>query len=1151
MPSPSRPRGLVLLALFLSGLAGLMHEVVWAKLLANLTGSTAKSHAVVLSVFMGGLAIGAVLFGRRSDKRERPLLVYVWLELAIAAYCLVLPLLAKGAGVIYEGLAAATFEQANLKLALRLVLALSVVLLPAVMMGGTLPVLARYLIDEVAQTRKAVASLYALNNIGAVIGSGAAGFFLLPELGIWSALAVASTMNVVAAGLVWAADRRAKYTPKIVSDPTPMLGGDTYTPSQFRATLWALALSGFAAMGYEVVFLRVIALGFGSSNNSFTVMLMCFITGIGIGSWIVSLINVKRPLWWLAASQAAVIISLVAITPMIERLPFYISSMRTQFLEWPKEPIAFAAALLPSGEKGDGYEHFLLFQAGYCFLMLLLPTVCIGFGFPLVSQIQARSVGSIGGTVGNTYAWNTTGNVLGVVITSLFLMPLMGMEGSFHFNLVLSSISVVLLVIAAVEASFVARTTLVVATVASIAVYATSGLQWSRVLRQGEGHLRLRKPAPPDADELLLSRHPASNYEAWKKKYVRDPDPKADGWDEFFLKEDADTNVMGVRRERLAAIYINSKGDASTGPLDMITFLLSGHIPMFFLEQPKNVMVVGHGSGVTTGAISIYPSVERIDVVEISKAVFDADYLFADSNHHVLANPKTHMYLDDARTFLRTVPRKYDLIVSQPSNPWIAGIGSLFTVDFFEDCRDRLTEGGIMMVWFHHYEQSNETIQLIIRTINEVFPHVQSFMTVESDVIGLASMTPLSSDFAAMERIFDLPEVRSDMARVGVYNLASILAYHGMSPARFKANIGEGPLNTDDHQRLEYLGARNMFLGTNATLFDDDRGFDPMPDGLTDSLLDRYIVWREQTGEPMHAREMSVTEATVANILTREHRLAKTLKDRAQRAVDAQEPSSVARGKRVPVAEMSFSEAFNWAQYIKVSDGPQAALPFYLRAIECEPKNSGAAMATAMTLQELGRVEESANVLQNVIKNKTTRTDAQLTLARMALQGQREAEAREMLARLIEYEENGAALMLMGEIVGGFDNDLQQAKQYFRRAIQRDATLNLWQASMNYAQICKMEASRPGVPLGTAHSLLEDARSEIKYALHHHPREADLQQQLAQIQAMIGMLPPVGTSGPTSMPPSTLPQQTTPGTTPPPSDAPPSQTPPAEQPKSP
>lgn len=1111
----------MLLALFLSGLAGLMHEVVWAKLLANLTGSTAKAHAVVLAVFMGGLAIGAIWFGRRSDKRERPLKVYVALEVLIGLYCLVLPFLTKGAGALYESMAAATFEQPGLKLVLRLVLALVVVMAPAVMMGGTLPVLARYLIQEIAQTRKAVASLYALNNIGAVLGSGAAGFYLLPELGIWSALGVASTMNFVAAGLVWLADSRMQFVAAEESKPTATLEGPQYTSGQFRATLWALALSGFAAMGYEIVFLRLIGLGFGSSNNSFTVMLMCFITGIGIGSWIVSLVNVKRPLWWLAASQVAVLVSLIAITPLMERLPYVISSLRTRLL-------VFNSPLdqVPSGEIPGGYELFLAGQAVYCFLMLLLPTICIGFGFPLVSQIQARSAASIGGTVGNTYAWNTIGNVLGVIVTSLVLMPLGGVDGSFHFNLLLNGVAILLLLGAATDASAFARGFAGLMATAAAALYAIYGFVahpiegtqpiWARTLRQSEGHLRLRQGPPPDADALMLSRHPASNFDWWKKKHLRDPDPKADGWDEFYLEEDADASVMGVRRERLAAIYINSKGDASTGPLDMITFLLSGHIPMFFLPASvseaakRNVMVIGHGSGVTTGAISIYDEVERIDVVEISKAVLDADKLFTHANHQVLSNPKSHIYLDDARTFLRTVPRKYDLIVSQPSNPWIAGIGSLFTIDFFEDCRDRLTDDGIMMVWFHHYEQSNETIQLITRTIHQVFPHVECFLTVESDTIGLASMKPLPVDFARMEAIFDRPEIRGDLARVGVYNLAGLLAYHGVNSRHFAAAVGEGPINTDDHQRLEYLGARNMFLGRNADLLEKDTGFDPLPDGGTDWLFDRYARWRDEQKEPLHVEELRPTLASVENILTREHRLAVELHQRVASVSDTGAPSKPSRGKRVGIEQMGFSEAFNWSQFVKAAEGPEAALPFLQRAVALEPKNSGASVTLAQAYDQLKRGEECVNTLLKLMEAGTTRTDAKLVLARLAIRAQRYEEARGLLEELVTYENNGDALMLLGELVGQKGN-IARAKQYFYEAIVRDVKLRNWQASVNYTQTLRMEAE--GLPLNDIAGrvrLLSEALSEIRYALYHNPGQQDLLDQEANLQMNLAVLANAG-----------------------------------------
>ncbi len=1094
MTSSTRQRGLVLLALFLSGLAGLMHEVVWAKLLANLTGSTAKAHAVVLGVFMGGLALGAVLFGKRSDKRERPLMVYVVLEVLIGLYCIALPWLTGIAGALYENVAAATFEQAGLKVVLRLFLSLAVITIPAVMMGGTLPVLARYLVQEVAQTRKAVASLYALNNIGAVIGSGLAGFFLLPKYGIYGSLVAASSLNFLAAALVWLADSRTTMSAQPTEHEAPPT--EHYTRGQFSATLWALALSGFAAMGYEIVYLRIIALGLGSSTFSFTVMLMCFITGIGLGAGVISLVNVRRPLALLALSQFGVIITVALSTYVVEHLPYWVSSMRTELLVWSDDlNVEFA-----DGEKPYGFERFLAGQALLCFVMLILPTMLIGMGFPLVSQIQARSAANIGGTVGSTYAWNTIGNVLGVTVTSLLLMPNLGIDGALHFNLALNMAAALLLLYAATEFPIAQRLATLGATLGVLAFYAVGLSHWHKTLNHAEGHLRLRRPLPSglEDNELVRSRYPATSFEAWKLKHIRDDDPKKDGWDEFYLQEDADATVMGVRRDRNAAIFINSKGDASTGPLDMITFVLSGHIPMLFMPDAKDVMVIGHGSGVTTGAMSLHPSVERIDVVEISKAVLNADYLFKPFNHQVLDNPKTHVYQDDARTFLRTVPRKYDLIVSQPSNPWIAGIGSLFTDNFYRDCKARLNPGGVMMVWFHHYEQSNQAIELIVRTVNSEFPNVQAFISHAGDVICLASVEPLRLDFARMEERFDVPAIRQDLARVTCFNLATVLAYHGMSAERFRQQSGPGPLNTDDHQLLEYIGARNMFLGNDADLLLKDPGFDFGPDGTSSQhFLDQYIAWRAQQGAPMSANELDVAFSMMRNILRDQHRCTQLLgRRRAAHASVQASYSRAARGGRPPLEQMSFSEAFNWGQYIRSTEGPEAALVYLRRASELEPAHSPTALILAELLAGLNRSEESVAELQRVSDAGTRRTDAKLQLAQFAMRAGQNETATKLFSELIAYENNAAALMFMGEMAILTRNAFEEALELWRRAVERDP--KLLGASLNYTMLLRNTAlNNPGISDYEKQRRLNLAYSEALWTAFTHP-DNDLAKNLVR-----------------------------------------------------
>jgi predicted membrane-bound spermidine synthase/tetratricopeptide (TPR) repeat protein len=1187
MASHNRQRSLVLSALFLSGLAGLMHEVVWAKLLANLTGSTAKSHAVVLSVFMGGLAIGAIWFGRGSDKRERPLKVYVVLEVLIGLYCLALPWITRAAGFVYEQGAAATFESPGIKLVLRLILSLATVLLPAVLMGGTLPVLARYLVEEVAQTRRQVAGLYALNNLGAVLGCGAAGFYLLPAFGIYGSLIGASSMNFLAAGLVWIANARTEYVASGTSagEAHAHAALPAYNASQFRVTLWALALSGFAAMGYEVVFIRIISLGFGSSNYSFTVMLMCFITGIGVGSLIISQVDVRRPMWWLAFSQLAVIVSLLAVTPIIERLPFLVGWLRTQMLEFPPD---ITLAVREAHEVPLGFGKYLVGESFLCFAMLLVPTVFIGMGFPLVSQIQARSMSNLGGTIGSTYAWNTIGNVLGVVVTSLLLMPNLGMEGSLHLNLVLNLVAALLLLAAAQEMSLVPRVSVLATALVCVGLYAVGLAGWSSTVKRAQGHLRLREGLPSDADAETRKSHPATNFDAWKEKYVSDKEPHDKlhhDWDKIYLAEDADTAVMGVRRDRLAAIYVNGKGDASTGPLDMITFVLTGHIPMFLLPDAKSVMVIGHGSGVTTGGMLLHP-IERLDLVEISRAVIGADYLFADMNHQCLKDPRTHLYLDDARTFLRTVPRKYDLIVSQPSNPWIAGIGSLFTVDFFKDCKARLNPGGAMVVWFHHYEQSDETIALIMRTINSVFPNIESFLTYNSDVIALASMEPLTPDFKRMEERFDQPAIRADLGRVTVFDLATVLAYHGVTSPHFHALAGEGPLNTDDHQRLEYMGAHNMFLGRDAHLLEGGlsteesealaaKFFDPSnnpllvlytawldeqekffafkSDGTSDSMLDRYIAWRASLGQPVTRRELMIGAQTMGNILLENHRLARTMRARAEAAADAPITSqSPARGALAPIESMEFSESFNRGVYCAFVGESDTALALMRRALELNPTSGDvithlsqlvlskasvllrqwstlqaearakesegkadeakalndqlAAFAAAHKQELEGIFNEAEKVLLDGLARRTEATpvdtNVDLTLAGLYLQLNKFDKAVPIYLRLIESDErNPVAMTRMGEITG-IGGDVERAEKYFRQAVERDPKLH--DAVANLARMLMDKALDETDP-AVKRELRVHVHSILERTLLDGPIAPDLKALLKEVERLLAL----------------------------------------------
>ena len=907
-----RIRYLVLAAFCLSGFAGLMHQVVWAKLLAGLIGTTAHAQAVVLAVFMGGLALGSVLFGRRVDRRGAPLRTYVVLEVLIAAYCLVLPLLLAATESGYVILAGYFFESTTFTFSLRFSLAFLLVLLPAVLMGGTLPVLCRYLVVSVDQTRKWVASLYSLNSFGAVLGAATAGFVTLPLFGVYASLAVASLLNLAAAGLLLKPARseaplastvdttEAPQVLEVPSQSTPLLYGKT----QYQATLVALALSGFAALGYEVLFTRVIALAFGSSAYSFTVMLMSFITGISLGSAIISRIRVERPLWLFGISQLLVVVALLAITPFISRLPYLIGLLRIEL-----QDLEF------------GFELYQLGKVGLCLVFLLLPTTMLGFAFPLVAQIQARRSPDIGYRVGSTYAWNTMGNVLGAVLTGLLLLPGLGLLGAFHFNLGLNLAAGLTILLVASEVRGKRRVVAGVAVTVSAVVYVTLGLGWLDPINLAPNHLRMSAGPDATASAAQKTRHPTSSFEAWKQHYVVKPDKAK----YYYFEEDAQTTVLVINSGRRVYLYVNGKPDAGTAG-DLPTQVLLGHLPMFLVPDARKVLVIGHGSGITSGSMTRHP-VEQVDIVEISPGVLNADSIFAEFNYGVLDDPRVRTHLDDAQSFLRAVPRSYDLIISEPSNPWVAGVAGLFTREFFQAMSDKLNPDGLAAIWFHTYEQSDEGVELVMRTIKSVFPYAIVGRSPDyKDIIIIASNDPIQPDFEAMENRFDRASVRNDLASIGIPNLASLMILYTLTQERYSSVLPAGPLNTIAHQHLEYKAPISHFYDRSSTFL---KRIDPLRSGApTDSMiLGRYLKYRTAVGEPVRYDEL-------------EDMLRRAYRKRAARVLGSltltegvlsQPPDRPARGLLPNPVTAGKYEATFWKYRFQKEGRPDLALPYSLR----------------------------------------------------------------------------------------------------------------------------------------------------------------------------------------------------------------------------
>ncbi len=1068
-PPSGSARGPLFAAIFLSGLAGLMHEIVWAKLLVSLIGSTAHAQVVVLTVFMGGLALGSYFFGRRSDRRERPLATYARLEFLIAAYGLALPFLLRATGAGYEALASRYFEHGGPLFALRFLLALCSILLPAVWMGGTLPIVARFLVDRVESTRGAVASLYALNNLGAVLGACAAGFWTLEEFGIYPSLCIASAINVGAGWIALRAEVRGAGSDETAIETVEPLTApeQRYSRLQYAATLAALCASGVAAMGYEVLFTRVIALAFGSSTHSFSVMVMSFVTGIGIGSAIVSRMRVRSPLWLFGVSQLAATASLLAMTPLISRLPYWIGLLRIEV-----------------GTEGAAFTLYQAGKAGLILLFLLVPTVCIGFGFPLVSQIQARSPGRIGSAVGSTYAWNTIGNVLGVLLTGLWLMPTLGVAGSFHVHVALNLAAGMIVLAVSGEIPLLRRGAFTAAAAGVCGVYALFGTGWVDPINRACDHLRMISGPEPGTSALLLARHPSSSFEAWKKRYVKRPED----FKRYSFREDANATVMAFGGEEGVVLSVNTKPDASSLPdvrgSDVSTQMLLAHLPLLFARDSRALLVIGYGSGITAGSALLHGA-QVADVVEISRGVLDADPLFAKDNHGVLSDPRVRVWLEDGRTFLRTTPRRYDAIISEPSNPWIAGIGGLFTRECFEEARARLAPGGVLCVWFHEYEQSDESIQLVMRTLASVFPHAVLFEVLrDGDVIALASESPLQPDFARLEERFGRPELRRDLARMRVFNLASLLLFHAVPEQAFAALAGEGPINTDGHQRLEYMAARAHFGHRNSTLVWQNHCLIRNSGTAGEGMLDQYARWREQQGDPLSREELAAVQRRV--LASADPEDAKPLLDALARRVEHARPRSSpptlpARGAEPEFSTLSCMEANDRGVECLAVEDLDGALRYWRQAVALDPNSPYALANLAIGLQRTKQPAEALRTIEGAIA-ASPRSAFLYPLAAQILKESGDANrARALLEKGREIDPENT------EILSQLGLSLYEGKQVPRAIQCFELALALepdnWRFAVVLAQILNT------VPGGQMRAQLM-----LDEALRFHPDEPELQQ---------------------------------------------------------
>lgn len=798
-------RAFISLLFFLSGATGLVYEVLWAKRFALFLGSAAWAQTIVLAAFLGGLALGNAWLGRKADGIRRPLRFYAWLELGIGVWGLLSPLLLTAVSGWYAGWSRSV-DGLPAGTALRFAVAAAILLPPTILMGGTLPVLAKFFVSSLDTFRREIARLYALNSLGAVAGTLLPGFYLIPAYGLHTSFIMTGAVNLAIGAACCFLPEQVREG--AVVKPVVHHGGRQGSSSKARTRLLlaAVFLSGCVSLSYEVAWIRLLTLVMESSTYSFSIMLAAFIAGISLGSYAIEkgLLERVKPVTLFAAAEIGIGLAIIATLPLFERLPYWFMQLR---LALPATPEMFLA-----------YQGIKFLS---CFLITLPPTILLGMTLPLACRAVADQEGEIGASVGKVFSLNTLGNMAGAICAGLFLLPAVGIQGILEIGIVVNlSMGVAL---AALFADWKPGR--------KAAVAAACALLWAA---------HLAKPVP--WRDLALTwgsfRERSSGFSGYKDFMSR---LKGD-YELLYARDGTTATITAVRekKSRDVSLRVNGKADASTGS-DMRTQILLAQLPLLLHPGAREALIIGFGSGVTAGSALLHP-LKRLDVVEISPEVIEAEPFFRGVNHAPLADPRLKLHLEDAAALLRRFDRRYDVIISEPSNPWMAGVGNLFSKEFFSLMRTRLNRGGLIVQWLHEYEMNDDIVRMVLRTMLSEFPNVAVWYT-GSDLLLVGSVEELNTDFRASLERAGSPAVRGDLSRIGIYGLAPLLSLQAASSADLRRLAVEGPLNTDMRPILEYEAPKAFFLGQQATLLNyASPGFSG--EGAAALVLSRYRDWR-------------------------------------------------------------------------------------------------------------------------------------------------------------------------------------------------------------------------------------------------------------------------------------------------------------------
>lgn len=744
---------------FLSGFSALIYQTLWIRKFSLLFGSTVFAMTVVIAVFFGGLAIGSLIFGRISISLKNPIGIYAVLEILIGVYALLFQWILAALEGIYSGLYLSLQESFSQTIFVRICVAALILALPTVLMGGTLPLITRYFVREIAVTGKRTGLIYGLNAIGAAFGSFMTGYLLIPNIGITKTNIAAAVINLIIGIVAFAlstnmknlsegneteAQKRRKNPKRISAEP--------YSSRVTALIIACFALSGFVSMSYEMIWLRYLIFFFRDTSYLYTGIITVFVFGIGIGSLIYGRIEhkIKSYLAFLGLMQAGIGIFTVLV--------IYLTVGNYQ-------------AIYEAGEKGWMAVLTLLF------VFLTIPTVLMGATFPAVSRAITTDVGMAGNQVGRAYAFNTGGCIIGVLAGGFILFSFFGLQNTLYllFGLNMTIAAVLIYSDKNFVPSYIGIAPVFLALMLPILV----GF--------GEMHLPevILNKKVNSTTEILEVREGATGT-AW---VTRDEDSVLKLWDDSI---------------------VISKGNEGS-------FLTQGYIPILIAPRiPENVLGLTFGGGLSYYAARLFPEVKSLVFVDISGENVDAAIKHFPENTNITDDSRVKFYFDDAYNFLKYGSTRYDLILMEPTPPMYSfRTSALYTKEFYGFGKNRMTDAGYFVQILPLANLSEgETIN-IMRTFSSIFKYPLLWWN-ERDCVMIGSDREIRLDLKEISDRLNRPLIQESISKYsqkGHYNfIGNFLSGILLVPEDFRRVAAIGNLYTDDLPGLEFSSGRNITL---------------------------------------------------------------------------------------------------------------------------------------------------------------------------------------------------------------------------------------------------------------------------------------------------------------------------------------------------